>query len=57
VGLVQIEGEVEALRVVVATSVLNGQGITPKVGGKTVQRNVNEPEKIIVIQKVLLAIH
>jgi hypothetical protein len=28
--LVQVEGEVEALRVVVATSVLDGEGVAPK---------------------------
>jgi hypothetical protein len=33
------------------------EGVRSKEGGKTVQRNVNIPEEIIVVQKVLLAIH
>jgi hypothetical protein len=33
------------------------EGRRSKEGGKTVQRNVNGPEEIIVVQKVLLARH
>jgi hypothetical protein len=33
------------------------EGVRSEERGKTVQRNVNGPEEIIVVQKVLLAIH
>jgi hypothetical protein len=51
-GLIQTEGEVEALRVVVATRVFNGQGITPEPLKWVLLRVVlGDPERFEFLRK------